>query len=203
MMTADERYKQVVNTWRSTSEAISVMTQEQLDRTNNIGMMLTSGARGNNSLLNQMVGIRGLSVTASGHIIELPAQHGYIEGLSGLEYFIGMKGQRKAQADLSLKTADAGYLTRRLVDVAQNLIIMAEDCETKEYIVINEENSTRMNKSIWDRVYGRYLARDIIIEGKIIAKEGDFIDIKFLEILKDAGVKELYARSDIFFCNTS
>jgi DNA-directed RNA polymerase subunit beta' len=195
MMTADERYKQVVNTWRSTSEAISIMTQEQLDRSNNIGMMLTSGARGNNSLLNQMVGIRGLSVTASGHIIELPAQHGYIEGLSGLEYFIGMKGQRKAQADLSLKTADAGYLTRRLVDVAQNLIIMSEDCETKEYIIINEENSTRMNKSIWDRVYGRYLAKDATVDGKVIATAGSFVDIKMLETFKQAGVKELYARS--------
>ena len=195
MMTDGERYKQVINTWRSTSDAISVMTQEQLDRNNNIGMMLTSGARGNSSLLNQMVGIRGLSVTASGHIIELPAQHGYIEGLSGLEYFIGMKGQRKAQADLSLKTADAGYLTRRLVDVAQNLIIMSDECGTKEYLIINQENSTRMNKSIWDRIYGRYLAGDVLSEGQVIAKNGDFVDIKLLEVLKNAKVTEVLGRS--------
>ncbi len=184
MMTPAERYKQVVNTWRAASESISQMTQDQLNPNNNIGLMIKSGARGNTSQLNQMVGIRGLSVTASGEIIELPATHGYRDGLTGLEYFIGMKGQRKAQADLSLKTADAGYLTRRLVDVAQNLIIMNEDCGSKGYITITAENSKEMNKSISERIYGRYLAKDLLVKKKAVLKAGDFIDRDAMKIIE-------------------
>lgn len=196
MMTNEERYRQIVNAWRSTSENISSMVQEQLNKNNDIGVIITSGARGNTSQLNQMVGIRGLSVTASGHIIELPATHGYIEGLTGLEYFIGMKGQRKAQADLSLKTADAGYLTRRLVDVSQNLIIMAEDCGTTQGIVITEENSSKMNKTIWDRVYGRYLNQDVVVDGETVASKGDLLSRDLVNSLSALGsITELNVRS--------
>ncbi len=195
MLTNDERYRQVVNTWRNTSEAISDMSKDQLDKKGNIGQIVLSGARGNYSQINQMVGIRGLSVTASGHIIELPATHGYVEGLTGLEYFIGMKGQRKSQADLSLKTADAGYLTRRLVDVAQNLITMAEDCGTTNCIHINEENSAFMNKTIWERAYGRYLSRDIEVGGKVILTIGTYLNRDQISFLKKSEVNSLYVRS--------
>ncbi|NJK71829.1 MAG: hypothetical protein HC932_06395 [Thermales bacterium] len=199
MMTPKERYRQIVNAWRHTSDNISTITQDQLDPFNNVGLMIKSGARGNTSQLNQMVGIRGLSVTASGQIIELPATHGYKDGLTGLEYFIGMKGQRKAQADLSLKTADAGYLTRRLVDVAQNLIIMNEDCGTKGYITINENNSEVMNKSLLERVYGRYLAKDLKIDNKIVLKAGEFIDKKGLQTLEENinHIQEVHVRSSM------
>jgi DNA-directed RNA polymerase subunit beta' len=199
MMTSNERYKQIVNSWRHTSDSISQMTQDQLNPLNNVGIMIKSGARGNNSQLNQMVGIRGLSVTASGEIIELPTTHGYQDGLTGLEYFIGMKGQRKAQADLSLKTADAGYLTRRLVDVAQNLIITTEDCQTKNYIVLSKENSLKMNKDILERAYGRYLAKDLVVKGEVILKKNDFIDIyamKKLEEIKE-DINEIAVRSSM------
>ncbi|NJS41197.1 DNA-directed RNA polymerase subunit beta', partial [Candidatus Gracilibacteria bacterium] len=199
MMTPKERYRQIVNAWRHTSDNISTITQDQLDPFNNVGLMIKSGARGNTSQLNQMVGIRGLSVTASGQIIELPATHGYKDGLTGLEYFIGMKGQRKAQADLSLKTADAGYLTRRLVDVAQNLIIMNEDCGTKGYITINENNSEVMNKSLLERAYGRYLAKDLKIDNKIVLKAGEFIDKKGLQTLEENidHIQEVHVRSSM------
>jgi DNA-directed RNA polymerase subunit beta' len=195
MLTNEERYKQVVNTWRTTGDSISDMTKEQLDKEGNIGIIVSSGARGNTSQVSQMVGIRGLSVTASGHIIELPATHGYIEGLTGLEYFIGMKGQRKAQADLALKTADAGYLTRRLVDVAQNLITMSDDCGVDHGVLVNEENSASMNKSIWERIYGRYLAKDAIFEGKVIAKRDEYVDRELITKLKEAKITQIEVRS--------
>jgi DNA-directed RNA polymerase subunit beta' len=195
MMTNDERYRQVVNAWRTTGDSISEMTKDQMNTTNNVGIIVSSGARGNISQVNQMVGIRGLSVTASGHIIELPATHGYIEGLTGLEYFIGMKGQRKAQADLALKTADAGYLTRRLVDVAQNLITMSEDCGVEIGVLVNAENSAQMNKTIWERGYGRYLANDVLVKGKTLASRGDYLDRELVDVLKKAEVTELEVRS--------
>jgi DNA-directed RNA polymerase subunit beta' len=197
MMTYQERYKQIVNAWRSTSEEIATMTQDSLEDDNNIGMMIKSGAKGNASQLNQMIGIRGLSVTASGQIIELPATHGYVEGLTGLEYFIGMKGQRKAQADLSLKTADAGYLTRRLVDVAQNLIIMDEDCGTDQYVLVNQENSEIMDKTMGERLYGRYLGLAIESDGKVIAEKGAFVDRELLEVIEQAHIKEASIRSSM------
>jgi DNA-directed RNA polymerase subunit beta' len=196
-LTNEERHRQIVSIWREVSEEISEMTEKTVDTFGNIGMMIKSGARGNISQLNLMVGMRGLSVTTGGHIIELPAQNSYIEGLSGLEYFIGMKGQRKGQADLSLKTADAGYLTRRLVDVAQNLIIMSDDCGTTEGLFLTEnENEER---SLWaipeGRAYGRYLAKDIVFEGKVIAKKDDLLDRTMsmkLEVLK---ISEVWVRS--------
>ena len=197
MMTDDERYKQIVNTWRATSEEIATMTQDSLADDNNIGMMIKSGSRGNASQLNQMIGIRGLSVTASGQIIELPATHGYVEGLTGLEYFIGMKGQRKAQADLSLKTADAGYLTRRLVDVAQNLIIMDEYCGTNQFVKVTPENSAYMDKTMSERLYGRYLGKDLIVESEVIAKAGDFVDQELLTKLETKKLTEAYVRSSM------
>jgi DNA-directed RNA polymerase subunit beta' len=174
------------------------MTEKTLDDKNNVGMMIKSGARGNISQLNLMVGIRGLSATSGGHIIELPAQHGYLEGLTGLEYFIGMKGQRKGQADLALKTADAGYLTRRLVDVAQNLIATADDCGVEEGILITKPDSN-YGAGLWDipsgKAYGRYLLKDVVVDGKIIASKNELLDKDTIQKLESAGVVEVWVRS--------
>ncbi len=195
LMTEIERYRQVVNVWRSASETIAKMTENQMSNDKNIDIIIKSGARGNVSQLNLMVGIRGLSVDASGRIIELPAQHGYLEGLNGLEYFISMKGQRKGQADLVLKTADAGYLTRRLVDVAQNVIVMADDCSTLQGVTINKENSARINRTIWDRIYGRYLAQDIIFNKKTLALRNDLVDFVLLAKLREYDLDNLIVRT--------
>jgi DNA-directed RNA polymerase subunit beta' len=201
MMTDPERYKQVVSVWRDASDEISKFTKEQMEKHGNVGLMISSGSRGNISQLNQMVGIRGLSVTASGETIELPAQHGYKEGLTGLEYFISMKGQRKALADIALKTADAGYLTRRLVDVSQNVIITNNgdvndyDVE-KEGTLITEENSKRINKSVAERVYGRFLLKDIVSKnGKVLAQKGQLVDLKTRKILEKEEIKEAWIPS--------
>jgi DNA-directed RNA polymerase subunit beta' len=195
LMTEIERYRQVVNVWRAASETISKMTESQMTNESNIDVIIRSGARGNVSQLNLMVGIRGLSVDASGRIIELPAQHGYLEGLNGLEYFISMKGQRKGQADLVLKTADAGYLTRRLVDVAQNVIVMAQDCETTQSVVITKANSAKISRSIWDRIYGRYLASDIVVDGKTVANRNDLVDFALLALLKNYDLDNIFVRT--------
>jgi DNA-directed RNA polymerase subunit beta' len=195
MMTPKERYQQVLKVWRDASTQIEEMTKNALDSNSNVGYMINSGAKGNFTQLNLMTGIRGLSVTASGHVIELPAQHSYLEGLTGLEYFIGMKGQRKGQADLSLKTADAGYLTRRLVDIAQNLIIMAEDCGTNEGIWMTKEDSQKMNRTLLERAYGRYLAMDIVVENKKLAKSGDFVNYELVTKLKEVELDKIFVRT--------
>jgi DNA-directed RNA polymerase subunit beta' len=195
LMTNEERYKQVISTWRLTSESISKMVQEQMDYKSNVGMMIASGSRGNIAQLNQMAGIRGLSVTASGETIELPAQHGYLEGLTGLEYFIGMKGQRKALADVALRTADAGYLTRRLVDVAQNIIIMADDCGSTEGVTLRAGEIDEANRSIWERAYGRYPLHNVVLDGEVLASTNDLLDQVLIDELKSKKVQEITVRS--------
>lgn len=189
LMTDTERYKQVVQSWQSTTEQIAQLVQGEMDEFGSVGMMIRSGSRGNNAQLTQMAGIRGLSITASGETIELPAQHGYIEGLTGLEYFIGMKGQRKALADVALRTADAGYLTRRLVDVAQNIIIMEDDCHTNRGVTIDLTSDDAPK-----RLYGCFLNRDVVFEGVIIAKRDDFIDRKLKDVILASGALEASIR---------
>jgi DNA-directed RNA polymerase subunit beta' len=198
LTTNTERYRQVIAVWREASDIISKMTEKVMDTNNNVGLMIKSGAKGNISQLNLIAGIRGLSVTAAGNIIELPAQHGYLEGLTGLEYFISMKGQRKGQSDISLRTADAGYLTRRLVDVAQNVVITAEDCGSDEGIILSEADTQKYGKSLFSlegRLYGRYLNKDVAIGGKTLAKNGDFVSFDLLKAIEEAGVVDVEVRT--------
>jgi DNA-directed RNA polymerase subunit beta' len=197
MTTQEERYNQIIQVWREASDTVAKMTEKAMDESNNVGLMIKSGARGNTSQLNLIAGIRGLSMTASGHTIELPALNGYIEGLTGLEYFISMKGQRKGQSDISLRTADAGYLTRRLVDVAQNLVIQTDDCGTTEGILLREGYNKQ--GSLFEpnsRLYGRYLLADVVgSSGKIVANAGDYVEHKQLKLLKEAGAIEFTVRT--------
>ena len=194
-LTEKERYNQVVAVWRQTSAEIYKIAVDNVDSQSNIAFIINSGASGTYGQVNFITGMRGLSVDAMGRTLELPAKRGYLEGLSGLEYFVTMKGHRKGMADTALKTADAGYLTRRLVDVAQNLIIMTENCGTTEGVLLTPENSKRLSKTIWDRAYGRYLLKDLIIEDKMMAKAGDFLDYKTIQNLKQHEIPELWIRS--------
>ena len=179
------KYKEIVDIWRKTQESILELTKATINPENNIGMMITSGARGNATQVNYMIGIRGLTTATNGLDIELPAVHGYLEGLSPLEYFISMKGHRKGMAGTALQTADAGYLTRRLVDVAQNSIVMSEDCGTHEGVLITKDDSDKLKKNLFDRIYGRYLASDVIVDGKVIAAKDQLIDRKTHSELKN------------------
>ena len=198
MTTNEERYLQIIKVWRESSDIISKMTEKAMEENNNVGIMIRSGAKGNVSQLNLIAGIRGLSMTAAGNIIELPAQHGYLEGLTGLEYFISMKGQRKGQSDISLRTADAGYLTRRLVDVAQSMVINFEDCGTVEGVRLTQQDANKYGKSLYNiegRLYGRYLLKDVILNDEIIAKKDDYVDFELLKKFEDSQIKEFFVRS--------
>jgi DNA-directed RNA polymerase subunit beta' len=189
------KHKEIVNLWRQAGESVFELTASSMNKENNIGYMILSGARGNTAQLNFMAGMRGQTQDTSGNMIELPAVHAYLEGLSPLEYFITMKGHRKGLAGTALQTADAGYLTRRLVDVAQNLIIMGDDCHTEEGIEINKHNSEILNKSVYDRLYGRFLLKDVLVDGKVIATSGSFVDRDTLEDFKKKNADNFYVRT--------
>ena len=191
LMTENDRYNQVVGVWSNTGNNITELVKERVKPLSNVGLMINSGSRGNISQLNQMAGMKGLSVAANGKVMELPAQHGFVEGLTSLEYFVTTKGARKAQADISLKTADSGYLTRRLVDVAQNLIITIEEDDAIIGKTITRDKSIKMNKSVWDRVYGRYLFKDVEHDGKIVAKKDDLVDYEMYQKYKDIDIQEV------------
>ena len=162
-MTDHERYKQVVQVWEKTTEEVSAALQENLDRYNPIFMMADSGARGSMKQIRQLAGMRGLIANTAGRTIEIPIKANYREGLTALEYFISSRGARKGLADTALRTADSGYLTRRMVDVSQEVIIREEDCGVTHGIKVSEisENGQVIEK-FSDRLRGRYLVGDVV-----------------------------------------
>jgi DNA-directed RNA polymerase subunit beta' len=185
LMNGEDKHTQIINVWSDTIENVTALVKDKLDPLGNVGLMINSGSRGNMAQLTQMAGMKGLVATATGETIELATQHSYIEGLSPLEYFITTKGSRKSQADISLKTADSGYLTRRLVDVAQNIIISTEDDLKQAGKLITIENSTAMGKTIWQRIYGRYVINDVSYDGQIIIKANNVVDFTTLQKYKE------------------
>ncbi|MCI8910209.1 MAG: DNA-directed RNA polymerase subunit beta' [Oscillibacter sp.] len=162
-MTDHERYKQVVQVWEKTTDDVSNALQENLDRYNPIFMMADSGARGSMKQIRQLAGMRGLIANTAGRTIEIPIKANYREGLTALEYFISSRGARKGLADTALRTADSGYLTRRMVDVSQEVIIREEDCGVTHGIKVSEisENGQVIEK-FSDRVRGRFLVADAV-----------------------------------------
>ena len=159
----DERYRHVITTWNETTEAVTKALQDNLDAFNPIHMMADSGARGSISQIRQLAGMRGLIANTSGRTIEVPIRANYREGLNILEYFISSRGARKGLADTALRTADSGYLTRRLVDVSQEVIIHDEDCGTHDGIeVFDIKDGNEMIEPMSERLIGRYLVEDFI-----------------------------------------
>ncbi len=186
-MTNHERYKQVVQVWEKTTNDVSDALQKNLDRYNPIFMMADSGARGSMKQIRQLAGMRGLIANTAGRTIEIPIKANYREGLTALEYFISSRGARKGLADTALRTADSGYLTRRMVDVSQDVIIREEDCHVTHGIKVSEisENGQVIEK-FSDRVRGRYLVGNVVDAetGEILvstAKMMDASDAKLLE----------------------
>ena len=162
-MTDHERYKQVVQEWEKTTNDVSDALQKNLDRYNPIFMMADSGARGSMKQIRQLAGMRGLIANTAGKTIEIPIKANYREGLTALEYFISSRGARKGLADTALRTADSGYLTRRMVDVSQDVIIREQDCHVTHGIKVSEisENGQVIEK-FSDRVRGRFLVGDVV-----------------------------------------
>ena len=212
LATNEERYKEVIKTWQKTDEQLTKDLIDGLDQYNNIFMMADSGARGSNQQIKQLAGMRGLMADTTGHTIELPITSNFREGLDVLEYFISAHGARKGLSDTALRTADSGYLTRRLVDVSQDLIIREVDCcEGKDEIPCMEITAFEEGKknaekkevieSLKDRITGRYIAEDIVDPdtGEIVVAKNRMVTPKRAEavmgVLNKTGRKSVKIRT--------
>ncbi|WP_078371382.1 DNA-directed RNA polymerase subunit beta' [Staphylococcus aureus] len=203
LITEEERYNAVVEIWTDAKDQIQGELMQSLDKTNPIFMMSDSGARGNASNFTQLAGMRGLMVRPSGKIIELPITSSFREGLTVLEYFISTHGARKGLADTALKTADSGYLTRRLVDVAQDVIVREEDCGTDRGLLVSDiKEGTEMIEPFIERIEGRYSKETIRHPetDEIIIRPDELITPEIAKKITDAGIEQMYIRS-AFTCN--
>ena len=196
LITEEERYKEVVETWKATDDALTEALLTGLDKYNNIYMMADSGARGSDKQIKQLAGMRGLMADTTGRTIELPIKSNFREGLDVLEYFMSAHGARKGLSDTALRTADSGYLTRRLVDVSQELIIHERDCVkkgdeipgmyVKAFLDGNEEI-----ESLQERITGRYLCEDIKDkDGNVLVKANHMVTPRRAELIIKKGVDE-------------
>ena len=200
----DERYEKVIEKWNETTENIADALMDSMDQFNPIFMMADSGARGSKSQIKQLAGMRGLMANPSGKIIEQPIKASFREGLNVLEYFISTHGARKGNADTALKTADSGYLTRRLVDVSQDVIVRSHDCGTTEgYEVYAIKEGNEIIEPLSERLTGRYSAEDIINPetGEVMVERNTYIEHDMAEKIEAVGVKKVKIRS-VFTCDS-
>jgi DNA-directed RNA polymerase subunit beta' len=204
LITEEERYDRVISYWSAAKDVIQEKLMKSLDNLNPIFMMSDSGARGNASNFTQLAGMRGLMANPAGRIIELPIKSSFREGLTVLEYFISTHGARKGLADTALKTADSGYLTRRLVDVAQDVIVREDECGTDRGLLIGAlMDGTEVIEGFDERIVGRHTRKTIYhpeTKKVILAKDG-LISEDVARVILDAGIEELTIRS-AFTCNT-
>ena len=198
LLTEKERYDRIVEIWQGVVEQITKLVPKTLHPTGSIFAMVDAKARGSWTQIRQMAGMKGLVVNPSGKIIELPVRSSYKEGLNVLEYFISTHGARKGTADTALRTSAAGYLTRRLVDVAQDIIVSEHDCKTKNGHLIERKDSDEINKTLGRRAFGRVLFEDIKdASGAVVVGAGETIDQERAKKLDDAEVEKIWVRSPI------
>lgn len=205
LITEDERYDRVIAIWSDAKDVIQGKLMASLNKRNPIFMMSDSGARGNASNFTQLAGMRGLMANPAGRIIELPIKSSFREGLTVLEYFISTHGARKGLADTALKTADSGYLTRRLVDVAQDVIVRQDDCGTDRGLHVKAiKEGNEIIEGLYDRLVGRHLRSTLRHPetGVLLAQENDLITEDLAREIIDAGIEEVNIRS-AFTCNTN
>ena len=198
MLSEDERYKSVIKVWEQATKDVTSALQASMDRYNPIKMMSDSGARGSMAQMRQLAGMRGLMFSATGRTMEIPIKSNFKEGMDILEYFTGARGSRKSLSDTALKTADSGYLTRRLVDVAQNVIIREDDCgDTKGVWVSDITEGKEVIEPLKDRLPGRYVIGDVTDpkSGEIIAKDGDLLTVLQARRIVDAGITSVHLRN--------
>ncbi len=187
LLTDSERYSKVIELWTKVKEEVTAICTTQLDKNGPVYSMIESGARGSWAQLTQILGMKGLVTSPSGKIIELPVKGNFKKGFDVLEYFIATHGVRKGLSDTALRTSNAGYLTRRLVDVAQDVVIMDADCGSKDGLELTQVESEETGRVLIRRIIGRYLASDLKnTDGKVLVKKGELIT----EDIADALVKE-------------
>ncbi|MBQ7386719.1 MAG: DNA-directed RNA polymerase subunit beta', partial [Clostridia bacterium] len=194
----DERYKQVIDVWDKTTNAVTDALIANLDKYNSLNMICTSGARGSMKQMRQLAGMRGLMFATNGKTIEIPIKSNFREGLTMLEYFMGAKGSRKSLSDTALRTADSGYLTRRLVDVSQDVIVREEDCGAKSGIVVSDIVSGQtVVEKFFDRLVGRYTVNDVVNEetGELIVPANTMISEEMANEIIAAGITQVEVRT--------
>ncbi|MGM9619123.1 MAG: DNA-directed RNA polymerase subunit beta' [Oscillospiraceae bacterium] len=196
-MTDEERYRAVVREWEDTTIVVSDALKNSLDKFNPIFMMADSGARGSMKQIRQLAGMRGLMANTAGKTIEIPIKANFREGLSVLEYFISSRGARKGLADTALRTADSGYLTRRLVDVSQDVIIREEDCGVENGILVSEiEENGQVIEKLSDRLRGRYPVRDITApDGTVLVSHNKMMDEDDAKLLEKFDIHAVEIRT--------
>lgn len=199
LLTEEERYRRVIEIWTETKQKVDELIPNSLDEFGSVHSMVSSAARGNWAQVAQMTGMRGLVRNPAGRIIEFPITSNYKDGLSVIEYFISTHGARKGTADTALKTAAAGYLTRRLVDVAQDVIVREEDCRDEGGFLVRRHDVEDYGKQFSQRIFGRTLANDVKdASGKILFKKGHILSPDEADSIEDnAHIKELHIRSPI------
>lgn len=204
LISNEERYREVIKIWDLTTKSVSDALTENLDQYNPIFMMADSGARGSINQIRQLAGMRGLIANTSGTTIEIPIRANYREGLNVLEYFISSRGARKGLADTALRTADSGYLTRRLVDVSQDVIIRQGDCKTTDGIMVYDiKDGNEMIEAMSERLVGRYLVDDLIdpTTKEIVISKDKMMDDNDAAKIAKLGIKAIKIRT-VLTCNS-
>ncbi|WP_294796775.1 DNA-directed RNA polymerase subunit beta' [uncultured Fenollaria sp.] len=203
-MTEEERYEGVINIWNGITDEVTEALMKSLDPLNNIFIMADSGARGSKNQIRQLGGMRGLMASSTGKTVEIPIKSNFREGLSVLEFFLSSHGSRKGLSDIALKTADSGYLTRRLVDVSQDVIVTEDDCHSDEgHTVRTIRDGKEILEELEERLIGRYAFEDIVNpkDGSIIVKKDELIDEKTAHFIQEIGIEEVKVRS-VLTCQT-
>ncbi len=197
VLSEDERYECVIRIWEKATNDVIEALKHAMDRYNSINMMSDSGARGSMAQMRQLAGMRGLMFSTSGKTMEIPIKACFREGLNVLEYFIGARGSRKSLSDTALKTADSGYLTRRLVDVSQDVIVREENCGSTEGIWVSDvKDGNEIIEPLVDRLPGRYTIGDVVApDGRVIAEDGVMLTAQDAAAIVEAGVTTVHVRS--------
>ena len=204
LITDEERYQKTIDVWGEAKDQVTEALIDNLDKFNPIYMMATSGARGNTSQITQLGGMRGLMSDPSGRIIDMPIKACFREGLTVLEYFISTHGARKGLADTALRTADSGYLTRRLVDVSQDVVVQEKDCGTEEGLVVEPvRRDGEIIEGLAERITGRIASKDITHPetGEVIVEEGELIEEEQAQSITAAGIEAVEIRN-VLTCQT-
>ncbi|MBI5729155.1 MAG: DNA-directed RNA polymerase subunit beta' [Candidatus Magasanikbacteria bacterium] len=195
LLTQGERHAKILEIWTEAKDKIMANNKNILDKNGPVYAMIDSGARGTYGQLGQVMGMKGLVVSPSGDIIELPIKGNFKEGFDVLEFFISSHGTRKGLSDTALRTANAGYLTRRLVDVSQDVVVVEEDCGDEIGEVFTVEQSKQMGEKLADRVWSRYVVADVKVGNKVIVASGGVIDDKIARLIEETEVKSVHVRS--------